>query len=171
MYNVSPNARLEPFIFKWKPFDGMYFSRQPGKHRSHDAAHRARILTTLMRKRLPSEAVSLLPRLQCQSSRQSCEPGLSHPGRRRARLTLLAPRRSAFLARSRNPGAQTNHLKMSGSKQNGIRGPGTKVLGRQARSAIPSLRQSARCEWQRFSHRPDGNQTLPQRPQAQEPRW
>jgi len=55
---------LEPFIFKWKQFDGMGFSRQPGKHRSHDAAHRARILTTLAWKRHPSEAVGMFRRSQ-----------------------------------------------------------------------------------------------------------
>ncbi len=50
------SGQLEPCIFNWKQFDGMDFSNQPGKHRSHDAMHRARILTTLVRKRRPSEA-------------------------------------------------------------------------------------------------------------------
>ncbi len=67
--------------------------------------HRARISTLLMRKMLPSRPNA--KRLKDKDKTQSSELGLLRPGRRRAGLTVLAPRRPALLAGTQNPYVQT----------------------------------------------------------------
>lgn len=95
---------LEPVIFKWKQFDGMDFSLRRGEYRSaigksgedFDAA-RAKKTSK------PNQGYSLM----LDRKLQSPELGLSRSRQRHARLTVLAPRRVAFLVRSGNIGVHT----------------------------------------------------------------
>jgi len=80
------------------------FRVQQGKHRSMMPKHLARILTKLGRKRSPSCQHNIRETLP---DFQSFELGLLRCGRRRARLTVLTPRRLSLLATTQNASAQT----------------------------------------------------------------
>ena len=67
--------------------------------------HRARISTVLIGKRPPSRRT--VKRLSDLNKPQPFELGLLRPGRRRAGLTVLAPRRPTLLAGTQNPRVQT----------------------------------------------------------------
>jgi hypothetical protein len=67
--------------------------------------HRARILTLSARKRSPSRQENKV--LKSFIYLQSSALGSLRPGRRRAKLTVFAPRRFALLARTQIPGTQT----------------------------------------------------------------
>ena len=67
--------------------------------------HRARVSTVLIGKRPPSRRY--IKRLTDMDKPQPAELGLLRPGRRRADLTVLAPRRPALLAGTQNPCVQT----------------------------------------------------------------
>ena len=66
--------------------------------------HRARISTLPGRKRPPSRTTQVPVSI---GNLQSFQLGLLRAGQRREKLAVFAPRRSALLARTQNPGAQT----------------------------------------------------------------